>query len=120
MALSDPQSVTLTGTTVTTLPRIVVDGAKSEYSNPDQTAALVVSHANGRRYRRTVRLNVAKIAADPFSGINQRYSASVYVVVDHPKEGFTNAELKDTVLALSKWLSDTTGANTVRVLGGES
>jgi hypothetical protein len=35
-------------------------------------------------------------------------------------DGFTQTELKDNVLALSKWLSDVTGANTVKLLGGES
>lgn len=120
MAFADPQSVTVSGTTATSLPRVLVEGTKSEYSTPDKTAGLVIQHAYGKRNRHTARLNVSKIAPDPFTGVNQRYSASAYIVIDAPTEGFTNTELKDAVLGLAKWLSDTTGANTVKVLGGES
>jgi hypothetical protein len=120
MAFADPQSVTVDGTTATPLPRVLVDGAKSEYSNPDKTAGLVVQHAYGKRNRHTARLNISKIAPDPFTGVNQRYSASAYIVIDAPTEGLSQTELKNAVLGLTKWLSDTTGANTTKLLGGES
>jgi hypothetical protein len=44
-------------------------------------------------------------------------SHSVYVVIDHPIAGFSNAEIDDDVAGLVGWL---TSANVLKVLGGES
>jgi hypothetical protein len=45
---------------------------------------------------------------------------SAYIVADVPVTGFTIVEQKQIVDALVAWLSATSGANTTKMLGGES
>lgn len=119
MAFSDSQTLTI-GTIATILKGIFKEGFKTVYSNADSTVKLALSHVYGRRNRHTARLDFAKIAADPISGLNSRVTGSIIVTIDVPKDGFTNEELKNYTLALNKWGSDTAGANTLALLGGES
>jgi hypothetical protein len=85
------------------------------------TAELLVSHAYGKRTRRTARLNLTKVAADPFnSSLNASYSSSIYLVVDHPVVGFTPADLHTDVTGLTTWLTASSGTAIDKLLGGES
>jgi hypothetical protein len=45
---------------------------------------------------------------------------SVYMVVDHPVNGFTVVEQKYLVDALTAYLSASTGAKVTQLLGGEN
>jgi hypothetical protein len=45
---------------------------------------------------------------------------SVYVVVDVPPVGYTVAEAQAVVAGLTKWLTDTSGSNVAKLLGGEN
>jgi hypothetical protein len=45
---------------------------------------------------------------------------SVYLVIDIPTVGYTNAEQKYQVDALTAWLTASSGANVTKVLGGEA
>jgi len=45
---------------------------------------------------------------------------STYIVADVPTVGFTVAEQKQIVDALSTWLTATSGSNVTKLLGGES
>lgn len=119
MAFSDSQTLTV-GVTPVTLKGTFREGFKSVYSNADNAIKLALSHVFGRRNRHQVRLDFAKIAADPISGLNSRASGSIILTIDIPKDGFNNTELKDNVLALNKWGSDNAGANILALLGGES
>lgn len=119
MAFSDSQILTVAATPVT-LKGTFREGFKSVYSNADSTLKLALSHVFGRRNRHTARVDFAKIAADPISGLNSRVTGSIILTIDVPKDGFTNAELKDNVLALNTWGSATSGANILALLGGES
>lgn len=120
MAFADPQSVTV-ATVAQSLPRTSTNGTSSTYTKDDGSYQLVVSHSYGKRTRRTVRLNTKKVAADPFlTGVNQQFTDSVYLVVDHPSVGFSVTELKDQIIALADWLKASTNANTIKLLGGES
>lgn len=118
--LADPNSVTINAV-AQSLPAVARGINTSTYRKDDGTVELVVSHAYGKRTRRTARLNFNKISSDPLvPAQNQKFSMSAYVVIDVPIAGFTNAEQKQIVDALTKWLTDTSGANTTKVIAGES
>lgn len=120
MALSDPQSVTI-NSVAQTLPRISVDTNASTYQKDDGTVKLTVSHSYGRRKRSLLRVDFQKTAADPLiSSTNIIYSMSVQLVVDRPITGFTVAEQKQIVDAVSAYLTASSGANTTKFLGGEN
>jgi hypothetical protein len=119
MAFSDSQTLTV-GATPVALKGTFKEGFKTVYSNADSTVKLALSHVFGRRNRHTARVDFAKIAADPISGLNSRATGSIILTIDVPKDGFTQAELKDYVLALNAWGTAATGANILALLGGES
>lgn len=120
MALADPQSVTIGGTT-TSLPRTSSGVNSSMYTSSDSTIKADVSHAYNGRTRRTVRFTTNKITTDPLNtGQNMRVSASAYVVLNVPASGFTATEQKDLLVALATWLTASTAANTVKLVGGEN
>ena len=120
--LADPQSVTINAV-ATSLP--AVDRGKpntSVYQKDDGTVKLTNAHQYlPKRTRRSCRLDFSKIAADPLiSAQNIRYSMSAYLVIDLPTTGFTNAEAKYIVDALTAYLTASSGAKVTALLGGES
>jgi hypothetical protein len=121
MAFADPQSVTINAV-ANTLPRVASAVNSGSFSKDDGTVKLAVASSYSKdRVRRTVRIDHKKIAADPFtSGHNNYYSMSTYVVVDHPSTGYTIAEMKQIVDALTLYLTATSGARVTQLLGGEN
>jgi hypothetical protein len=120
MAFADPQSVTISGT-ATSLPRISSGTNGGQFSTADQATKLSVSHTYGKRNRHLVRLDNTKTAADPLlAGVNVQASMSAYLVVDVPKSGFTQADQKAIVDALTAYLTASTGARVTQLLGGEN
>jgi acyl transferase domain-containing protein len=120
LAYADPQSVTI-GAATTALPRVSTGTNSSEYSSNDGNIRVKVSHAYGKRTRRTVRLEFSKVAPDPLiSDRNIRFSSTVYIVVDQPVTGFTVAELTDQVVGLANFLTASTNSATTKLLGGEN
>lgn len=120
MALAEPQSITI-GSATTPLPRTSTGLNSSVYTSADATVRLDVSHAYGKRIRRTGRVTSTKITTDPLlTNVNVRVSASAYFVLDVPTSGFTAVEQKDLLLAIATWLSASTGANATKVVGGEN
>lgn len=120
MAFADPQSVTINAV-ANTLPRTGSGVSSGSFTKDDGSVKLSVSHAYGKRTRRTVRLDHTKIAADPLQpSTNTRYSMSTYIVVDVPVSGYTNAEIKQIVDGLTSYLTASSGARVTQVLGGES
>lgn len=120
MAFADPQSVTINAVPIS-LPRTSSGQNAGGFSSADSTVQLKVSSAYGKRTRRTVRIDASKISADPLvPSINSRSSMSVYMVVDHPVNGYTVAEQKQIVDALVAYLSASTGARVTQLLGGEN
>jgi hypothetical protein len=117
---SDPQSVTISSV-ANSLPRVSVNGSTSAYQKDDGNVKLTISSAYGKRTRRTARLDFRKTAADPlFPAQNAPYSMSAYIVADVPVTGFSVSEQKQIVDALSAWLTASSGANVIKLLGGES
>lgn len=121
MALSDPQSVTIGGT-ATSLPRTEQNGGSAVYSKDDGTVVLKINHSKGKtRTRRSVRLDLTKVVADPYaSGISRPVGMSAFVNVDVPNLGLTLAEQKDLVTALVTALTASSGALLTKILGGEN
>lgn len=113
---ADPQSVTVNAV-AQSLPAIKREELSSSYRKDDSTYELIISHQEGNRNRRVVRLNNRMIAADPLTADNVEYSMATYLVIDVPPVGYTNTQIKDIVLGLTGWL---TSANVLKVLGGES
>lgn len=120
MAFADPQSVTINAV-AQTLPRVSSGPTSGTFQKDDGNVKLLVSHASGKRNRRTIRLDHRKIAADPLLGsVNIEYSMSAYLVVDVPKIGYTVAEAKQIVDALTAYLTASSGAKVTQLLGGEN
>lgn len=117
MSFADPQSITVNAV-AQSLPTISRERLLSQYRKDDGTYNLKIQHQEGKRNRRTVRLDFQKVAANPFEpALNEKFTGSVYLVVDAPPTGYTNTEIKDITLGLTGWLSS---ANVLKVLGGES
>jgi hypothetical protein len=120
MAFADPQSVTI-ATVAISLPRTSTGVGSSVYTSADGLTVLTPSSSYGKRTRRSLRLTSSKIAADPFtSGINQSYSMSAYLVLDTPILGYTPTEQLDVAEGLLTYLSASSYAAVVKLIGGEN
>lgn len=118
--LADPQSITVNAVAIS-LPRVGTGNNTSSYQSADGNNHLSVAHTYGKRTRRVTRFDFSKIAADPFvSGQNNKYSGSVYLVIDAPIVGFTAAELKLQIDGFLSYLTASSGAKVTSILGGES
>jgi len=120
MALTDPQSITI-GATTYSLPRTNSVGRLAEYTDVTGLAKLSANHAVGKRVRDNLRVDLTKIAADPFEpATNDQFSMSAYIVIDTPRVGFTQTEKLDVVKGLTNLYSASTYALMTKLLGGES
>lgn len=114
--LADPQSVTVNAVAIS-LPRTANGPTNNVYTSADgNTSMTTKQNTTATRFRREVRLSNRKIAADPISAVNAEKGLSVYLVIDEPRSGFSDAEIGYHIDALKAWL---TSANYNRVLGGE-
>lgn len=114
---ADPQSVTVNAVPVS-LPKVNIDSSAATYRSADETLQMRISHQDVKgRKRRMVRLDQTVIAADPLTAENASQKAGIYIVVDEPSFGFTDAQLDFLADALIAWL---TSANIAKLLGGES
>jgi len=119
MAFTDPQTVTFNAV-ATPLPRTSFAAHSGEFAKDDGLLKLSFSHAFGRKTRRLVQLDHSKIAADPLqASVNVRLGARAYMVVETPPYGYTVAEAKQLVDALTGYLAASTGARATQWLGGE-
>lgn len=118
--LADPQSITVNAV-ANSLPRTAFGENQGQFIKDDGSARLTVSHTYGKRTRRTARFDFNKIVTDPLvPSQNQKVGSSVYIVIDQPVTGFTNTEIKQIADGFLAWLTASSGANIVKILGGES
>lgn len=90
MALADPQVIPGTPT----IPMARISATLGHFGNDDSTYELTVEHARNSRARHLVKLTQRKISADPLLPTqNREYSQSVHILIDHPKQGFSNTEV---------------------------
>lgn len=103
--LATPQSVTV-NTVAISLHRVIDESTASTYKSADGSLQLRVSHQETKtRTRRMARLDQTDIAADPLTAENQYQKAGVYIVIDEPNWGFSDADLGYLVEALKTWLT---------------
>lgn len=121
MSFPDPLVVTVNAIAQSMAMNDASKPYSKSYKKDDDSYSAVVSHTYGKRTRSTYRLNQKKFTPDPFiPAQNMQVSASVYLVVDRPITGMTNAELKLMVEGFCASLTATSGANIVKLLAGES
>jgi predicted transglutaminase-like cysteine proteinase len=117
--LADPISVKVAGV-ATNHPRTGVGQESNVYSVADESSVVRVGGTKSRnRARKYISHTLTKVAADPISAVNQSVNATVTISINEPLWGFSNAELKALVLDTVDFLTNTTGANTDKILGGE-
>lgn len=121
MAFADPQSVTI-NSVAQSLPRISSGSNSGVFQKDDSTVKLTVSHSYGKgRARRMLRLDHSKIVADVLlTGVNVKQAGAVYLVTDFPLVGYTVAEAKQIIDALTGYLTASSGARATQLLGGEN
>lgn len=120
MALTDPQSITISGSTIA-LPRTNTGNNSSDYQSDDGLVKLTLSHAYGRRTRRVLRVDHSKITADPFiPSNNSKVSMSNYMVFDLPVAGYTNTEALAIYTGLKTLFTATSDDVIKKLLGGQS
>jgi hypothetical protein len=105
------------------MPRTGSGQSDGTFTSNDGLTVLKVTHngGGGKRHRHIIRVDVSKVAADPFdSTLNARYSMSAQLHVDVPSVGYTVAEQKAVVDALVAYLAASTGARVTQLLGGEN
>lgn len=117
MAYADPQSVKI-GTPTISLPRTGSTGNSGAFTAADRQTKLTISHQGGKRIRRIVRLDTNQIVSNPLvPSQNQTVSASAYLVLDQPLNGYSAQELVDVVTGLADWLKVT--GNVTKFVGSE-
>lgn len=122
MAFADPQSVTINAI-AQTLPRVSSGAGTGVFQKDDATVKLSVAHTVARgRARRMIRLDHTKLVADQLlAGVNVKQNGSVWISTDFPSEGgYTVAEAKQIVDALTGYLTASSGARATQLLGGEN
>lgn len=121
MSFADPQSVTIVGG-ATNFPRTSAGLNTGSFTTADGYNKLTVASQYGsNRIRRTARLDLSKVAANPFdSSVNARYSMSAYVVLDVPVVGYTTADIVTNASGLLTWLTASTNAKLTQLSGGEN
>jgi hypothetical protein len=103
------------------LPRVKVGNNGSEYLSSDGLVKLSASNSYGKRTRRVLRLDHAKITADPYiPAQNAKVSMSNYIVFDVPVVGYTNAEALAVYAGFKAAFTATSDALITKLLGGES
>jgi len=120
MAFSDPQSITINAVALS-LARVAQD-PQGTFLTSDGLVGEVIGQSNSGkdRFRRVLRLNHSKVAANPFdSSLNALYNMSVYVVVDVPRVGYTVTEQKQVTDGFMTYLTASSGAKMLQLLGGE-
>lgn len=106
--LADPQTVTINAV-AKTLNRTSTEGTRSIYQTDDGEFRFTVSHqeTSKKRIRRMVRVDQTVVAADPLTAENAYQSAGVYIVIDEPEFGFTDAQLGYIAAGLTAWATPT-------------
>lgn len=120
MAFADPQSITISGSAIS-LPRTGSGDNTGAFTKDDANVRMGIKHSYGKRNSSVLRLDHRKVAADPLiAAQNLNYTMSISIVFNRPPVGYTPAEVKAVWDGLLANLAASSGANTVKLLGGES
>lgn len=117
---TDPQSIKIGGTTIST-PRVSTGQGESQYLSADGLTRISIASVEKKRKRHVFRVDVSKITADPFiSSTNVEVGMSVYLTVDRPKAGYTNEDALNVVKGLVEVLMATEYAAVKKLVAFES
>lgn len=116
MAFSDPQTIASS-----TLARTSSGQDSGAFTSSDGARSETIAHTYGKRTRRVIKFSDTKNAADPLNPTtNKPYSMSASLVVDLPPFGYSVTEAKVIVDGLVAYLTASTGARVLQLLGGEN
>jgi hypothetical protein len=119
---ADPITIGVAGTSKT-FARTGISPTSGTFSYDDGAGlvrnVIIKQNDTKARFRREIRVTQDSLFTNPVSGITAPVSASVYLVVDEPKAGFVDGTLNDMVVSLTTFLTSSSGANTMKLLGGE-
>lgn len=91
---TDPQSITVSGTPHS-LPKVETGSRKGIYRKADGTWTLTISHKpDSKRVRSMYRVDQTAIVTDPVSSLNDSDFLGIYIVIDRPIFGFTEAQVE--------------------------
>jgi hypothetical protein len=118
---ADPQTITINSVAESFVRQgSTQPGRLGVFSTSDGEFTLNVRQdSTAKRFRREIRLSQKKVAADPISAANAEVSASVYLVIDEPRWGFTDAELAYLSDGLLDWYIASSYAVQTKLLSGE-
>lgn len=121
MAFADPQSITVNAV-AQSLARVASGSGTGSFQTSDGNFKLDVFHNYGKRNRHTFVFRQRKLAADPLiSANNTEFQMSVRFTVDvPPNQGFTITEQMYPIAGLLTWMTASTNAKTLQLLGGEN
>jgi hypothetical protein len=122
MALADPQSVKISGSTIS-LPRVATGDFASTYESADGLTKVSLSTVKTKssRKRQTVRIDVTKVTPDPYIPTqNTEVSMSTQVVFDRPPAGYSNADAKAVWDGFIEALQASSSKIVTQLLGSES
>lgn len=121
MSFTDPLPYKDVESNSVPLPRISIVGDDSTYANPDGTVVVKASHDLGKRNRRMLRIDFAKMAPDPFRPAEEvKISMSNYIVFDLPPAGFTIPDSLAVYRTFKTLYTDSNDSLIQKLLGGES
>lgn len=106
--LSDPQSITVSGS-AKSMPRTSVGDQTAHYANSDDTFQLDVVHrASGKdRVQHIVTFKQQKVVPDPLTAVNDYDNCSIRISIDRPLAGWTSTELDALWSGLKTWADST-------------
>jgi len=120
---ADPISATL-NTVVTSLPRITVKDASAVYRSANGKYTIKISHQDTKtRTRRLIRFeSINGTFTSTLTGTTSSPGVNVYMVIDEPLTSSfddTSDLAKTLCTDFMTWLTASTNANLVKVLGAE-
>jgi hypothetical protein len=123
MAFADPITITVNAVNKN-LARVFqpIAGGPSVFSMADETFKAEISHQliKGKRERHLWKVTQKAITANPFvPAENVENYATCYIVVDNPRQGFTDVELQYLVQATTSFIASVTG-NRDKLINGEA
>lgn len=122
MAFSDPQSITIDGTTHS-LPRILTGTSLGKFVSADASKQVELLPTAGKGRRNLIsRLRFSKVVADPLvTTTNVRVGGICVFSVNVPTDGsYTDDDILKEAVGFIAWLTAGTNANLKRLIAGEN
>lgn len=122
MAFSDPISITVNAVAKSLAKVFSLAGAPSTYKSSNDEFVFEIAHQDvkgGKRERHLAKVTQMKIVPDPLNAsYNMEAKASVHIVIENPKMGFTDVEIGYLAKALTDFVGN--ASNQAKLIGGEA